>query len=144
MWQNSSEEDIYTPLPLPEESGWKKSDGSYAIDWEAPEIQERVQQSIDFLIKGCSCKKGCRTANCGCKKKGRYCGPACLCQECVNLQADINIERNSDNNDLCSTTEDEDTTDKSDESDLSSEGQCIEEEIITEDLPVFDTYYDIV
>ena len=139
MWQNSSEEDIYTPLPLSEESGWMKSDGCYVIDWEAREIQDKVQQSIDFLIKGCSCKKGCRTANCGCRKKARYCGPACLCQGCVNL----NIEENGENNenDLCSTTEGEDTTD---ESDLSNEEEYIEEEIITEDLPVFDTCYDIV
>ena len=35
MWQNSSEEDIYTPLPLPEESGRIKSDGCYVINWEA-------------------------------------------------------------------------------------------------------------
>lgn len=141
MWQNSSEQDMYTPLPLPEESGWIKSDGSYAIDWEAQEIQEKVRQSIDFLVKGCNCKKGCRTANCGCRKKARYCGPACLCQECANLQADTNIEDNGDNNLCSSNTEDEDTTD---ESDLSNEEQYIEEEIITEDLSVIDTSYDLV
>ena len=85
MWQNSSEEDLYTSLPLPEESGWKKLDDCYSIDWEAPEIQEKVQESIEFLIKGCNCKKGCKTAKCGCRKKARYCGPACLCQECTTI-----------------------------------------------------------
>ena len=141
MWQNSSEQDMYNPLPLPEESGWMKSDGCYVIDWEAPEVQDKVRKSIDFLLKGCSCKKGCRTTNCGCRKKARYCGPACLCQECVNLQQ---IDENGD--DICSNT-DEETTD---ESDLSAEEQCIEDEIITdneiitEDLPLLDTCYDIV
>jgi len=79
LWQNSSEEDVFSSLPLPEESGWNKLDDGYTFDWEAPEIQSRVQEAIDFLIKGCSCKKGCKTANCGCRKKGRYCGPTCLC-----------------------------------------------------------------
>ena len=63
-------------------------------------------------------------------------GRACLCQGCVNL----NIEENDNENDLCSTTEGEDTTD---ESDLSNEEEYIEEEIITEDLPVFDTCYEV-
>ena len=61
-----------------------------------------------------------------------------MCQGCVNLNL---IEENGENNenDLCSTTEGEDTTD---ESSLSIEEYI--EEIITEDLPVFDTSYDIV
>ena len=143
MWQNSSEQDMYSPLPLPEESGWMKTDGSYVLDWEAAEVQDKVRRSIDFLMKGCSCKKGCRTANCGCRKKARYCGPACLCQECINLEAHIN--ENGDD-DMCSNT-DEETTDGSD---LSAEEECVEEEIvsdseiITEDLPLFNTCYDIV
>ena len=64
-----------------------------------------------------------------------------MCQECVNLQ---HIDENGD--DICSNT-DEETTD---ESDLSAEEQCIEDEIITdneiitEDLPLLDTCYDIV
>ena len=57
LWHNSSE-DVYTSLPIPEESGWNESHDGYTFDWEAPEIQSRVQKSIDFLMKGCSCKKG--------------------------------------------------------------------------------------
>lgn len=109
-------------------------DDCYSIDCEAP-VQEKVQESIEFLIKGCNCKKGCKTANCGCRKKARYCGPACLCQECANLQTNTN----SDDNDLCSSTEYKETTDGSS---LSDEEQYIEEEIITEDP--LDTCYEIV
>ena len=134
MWQNFSEEDLYTSMALPEESGWKKLDDCYSIDCEAP-VQEKVQESIEFLIKGYNCKKGCKTANCGCRKKARYCGPACLCQECANLQTNTN----SDNNDLRSSTEYKETTDGSS---LSDEEQYIEEEIITEDP--LDTCYEIV
>ena len=49
---------VHSLLPLPEESGWNKSNDGYTFDWEAPETQSRVQVTIDFLMKGCSCKKG--------------------------------------------------------------------------------------
>ena len=40
MWLNSYLPDIYTSLPQPENCGWlRNEDGTYNIDWEAPEIQ---------------------------------------------------------------------------------------------------------
>ncbi len=45
------------------------------FDWDSQEIQEQVQDTIGFLTKGCSCKKGCKTKQCRCRKKGRHCGP---------------------------------------------------------------------
>ena len=27
------------------------------MDWEAPEVQEKIRATIDFLTKGCNCKK---------------------------------------------------------------------------------------
>ena len=81
MWQNSPLLDLYSSIPLPEHSGWMRhSDGSYVIDWEAPEIQEKIKHTIDFLTKGCSCKTGCKSNRCGCRKKSSYCGPGCECQ----------------------------------------------------------------
>ena len=57
MWQNSPLPDLYSSILLAEHSGWiRLSDGSYTIDWEAPEIQEKIKHTIDFLTKGCSCK----------------------------------------------------------------------------------------
>ena len=73
-------------LILPEESSWMKSDGCYVIDLEVLDVKDKNYKSIIFLIKGCSCKKGCRTSNSSCKKKARYYGPTCLCLECVSLQ----------------------------------------------------------
>ena len=88
MWQNSHLPDMYSSLPHPENCGWThNNDGSFNIDWEAPEIIEKVKDTIEFLTKGCTCKKGCRTNNCGCKKKYRHCGPGCECQGCTNLPA---------------------------------------------------------
>ena len=60
MWQNSSEEDMYNSLSLPEDNGWIQIDETYAIDWEATEVQAKVKGKIDFLTKGCNCKKGCK------------------------------------------------------------------------------------
>ena len=37
LWHNSSV-DVYTSLPIPEESGWNESHDGYTFDWEAPEI----------------------------------------------------------------------------------------------------------
>ena len=57
----------------------------FLSDWEAPEIQDNIKHTIDFLTKGCGCKKGCKSNSCGCRKKSRHCGPGCECQGCVNL-----------------------------------------------------------
>ena len=48
--QNSPLPDLYSSIPLAEHSGWiRHSDGNYTIDWEAPEIQEKIKHTIDFL-----------------------------------------------------------------------------------------------
>lgn len=86
MWQCSNQCDIYSSLPKLEDSGWTIcEEGRYAIDWEAPEVVEKVKSTIQFLTKGCSCKKGCASNNCGCRIKSKHCGPGCECQGCVNL-----------------------------------------------------------
>ena len=86
MWQHSCQGDIFSSLLPPEDSGWLlKADGNYIIDWEATEVQQMIKDNIEFLTKGCSCTKGCRTLRCGCRKKQRSCGPGCLCQGCTNL-----------------------------------------------------------
>ena len=37
----------------PETSGWfHNSDGTYAIDWENPEVQDKVRETVDFDVKG--------------------------------------------------------------------------------------------
>ena len=45
-------------IPPPEHSGWiRHSDGSYAIGWEAPEVQEKIKHTIDFLTKDAVAKQ---------------------------------------------------------------------------------------
>jgi len=62
MWRHSPESDIFAQLKAPEQSGWKQEEnGSYVFNWDSPELQKQVQDTIGFLTKGCSCKKGCKT-----------------------------------------------------------------------------------
>ena len=67
------------------EFGWKRRDGELEIVWESHENQERAQQKIDYVLKGCKCSKtGCHNKKCKCKRGGRYCGPSCQCVNCTN------------------------------------------------------------
>ena len=86
MSSNAPKEDVQHSLPQPELCGWtKNNDGSYVFDWECPSVQKLVKETITFLTKGCSCKKGCTSQRCGCRKGGHSCGPACSCQNCTNV-----------------------------------------------------------
>ena len=67
MLHNSSKEDLFNGLPTHETSGWKFDDGSYTVDWECLEIQKNIEETINFLTNGCSCKMGCQTNKSGCK-----------------------------------------------------------------------------
>ena len=62
MWQGSTKQNPFCDLPPPEVCGWlKDDDGTCTFDWECPEVLSHVKETIDFLTKGCSCKKGCQT-----------------------------------------------------------------------------------
>ena len=122
MWKNSILPDMYSSLPPPEENGWIcPSDGTYEIDWEATEVQKTIQNTIDFLLKGCTCKKGCKTCICGCRKRHSFCGPGCLCQGCTNVK---------------DYSHDDDDDDNTDDNESSSSDSNVEEEIeiITDDF----------
>ena len=101
-------------------------------------MQLNIRRNIEFLTKGCSCKRGCKTLNCGCRKRSQNCGPGCLCQGCTN----VNIEQlPDDNSNSSSSSGSSDETD--DEYTECEDGEQVEEEIITEDDFCFSTY-DIV
>jgi len=128
MWQRSSQRDIYGSLPPPTEYGWKLSDGNYVIEWESPNAQQTIRDNIEFLLKGCTCKSGCNTMKCGCRKKQRKCGPGCLCQSCMNT-------------DECDQDDTENEKSDSEETGCDEAFEQIEEEIITED-DFYNTTYE--
>lgn len=120
-WANSILEDLHTDLPCPETSGWKKTeDGSFQFDWECPTVQQAVQHTIDFLTRGCSCKKGCMSKRCGCVQKGRQCGTGCQCHNCQNTLPSQQQEL------------DESSASDSSDTDTESDSESIETEIISD------------
>lgn len=74
-------------------------------------MEETVKNTIDFLIKGCTCKKGCNSGRCGCKKNGRTCGPGCQCQGCANLA--VSVDDDSASGDIHESSEEESSEDES-------------------------------
>lgn len=133
LWLNSPRSDPYMYTPPPEESGWiALPDGTFGIDWEDSHVQSVIEQNINFLLKGCSCKKGCTTTRCGCKKKSNHCGPGCECQGCNNLPTNMSTSETIFEEE-CSS---EDETDESGESEIE-----LETEIITEDAEYIDDLY---
>ncbi|CAC5360350.1 unnamed protein product [Mytilus coruscus] len=52
---------------------------------------KKVNDTIQWYTKGCSCKSGCTTLRCSCKKSSnKYCSPGCKCVNCVNLPTNPN------------------------------------------------------
>jgi len=134
LWKASASPDVYASPSPPEQSGWiHQPDGTYAIDWEEEEVQKSIQHQIDFLLKGCGCKKGCTTLSCGCRKK-KICGPGCLCQGCTNLQQNSNSVVNIVDDVHSSSSSDSNGSDS--DSDNYSDDNLVTE-VITDDLTEF-------
>ena len=131
LWQSSMNPDVFSTLPPPQECGWlHNSDGSYTIDWEDIEVQDKIKETIDFLVKGCTCKKGCNSNRCRCRKKENFCGPGCECQGCVNIpiQQQQQVTPGSD-----SDSEEEDYSTSRTESPDSTDNETFETEVVTMD-----------
>ena len=124
MWQNSCQHEVYKSLPPPQQNGWHlDKGGGYSIDWESEEVTARVKDVVDFLTRGCSCKKNCcESSRCGCKRNKKHCGPGCECVMCKNLPAPPVSISTTDNDNI-----DDDTTQET-----SAEEDTSEDDITTE------------
>ena len=89
-----------------EESGWLLKNGEYVIDWEEPDKQVSVTQSLNQIMNGCKCKTGCSTARCHCKKANTFCSPGNYCINCCNMPASsLNEQDDTENCDEPDTEE---------------------------------------
>ena len=146
MWANAPEEDIEYSLPQPEACGWmKNNDGSYMVDWDCSTVQQNVQDTINFLTKGCTCKKGCVSQRCGCRKGGHHCGPGCTCQNCTNVLpkpsiVDQALASNSANDESDPSSSSSDESDETDEETMTD----IETEIVFPDIYDEQNNFDII
>ena len=73
LWRHSPESDIFAQLKAQNKVDGNEQDGSYVLDWDSPELQKQMQDTMGFLQKGCSCQKGDKTKQCGHRKKGDRC-----------------------------------------------------------------------
>ena len=137
MWENSQKPDQYSELAPPETQGWIKDQGKYSIDWEAEETLQQIQATLDFLDKGCTCKTGCKTKRCGCRKNKRSCGAGCECRDCANMLLTTDALNKEENEEK----DEEEELESSDE-ELESSDEELQTELQTEVITDFDEYID--
>lgn len=77
--------------------GWTRDkDGKLKIHWDTDENRQKVNKRVDLLMKGCSCKSGCTSNRCGCRKNYETCGPGCRCVNCQNTEENQQAEREAE------------------------------------------------
>jgi len=47
--------------------------------------------------RGCGCNLSCRTKRCMCRKNGQFCGDACKCRTCENIELQVPQSTTGDN-----------------------------------------------
>ena len=57
------------------EYGWKVEGGVMEVDWDSEDNMQQIRARVHYLLKGCSCKKGCKNKCCSCLKRENHCGP---------------------------------------------------------------------
>ena len=96
MWRQAQATGIMALEPIVG-NGWiKDQTGKLAIDWDSQENMTKIRSRVDLVLKGCSCKGGCTTNRCGCRKKGVPCGVGCGCTNCGNQEDQCKNEQAKD------------------------------------------------
>lgn len=69
-------------LPSFQDIGFSIKDNILSTLWDDETHIKSVQKHVDWLLRGCKCKKGCIKNTCKCKKSNNECGPGCSCMNC--------------------------------------------------------------
>jgi len=92
---------VYNFIPFGDvnEFGWSVTDNELSVVWDSSENISTVSNRCTLFTSGCTCQAGkesgerCGFARCGCKRKGRPCGPGCSCKgKCKNSPTDPSVE----------------------------------------------------
>ena len=108
-------------LPSPNDHGWQINDNSITIDWNVEAIADVSGLTV------CSCKGGCNTKSCKCKKHNLKCADACLCKDCKNTVAGDKDEEDEDNVEGTSAAANNDDADDDSDSDEEDEDEVNDE-----------------
>ncbi|VDI68231.1 Hypothetical predicted protein [Mytilus galloprovincialis] len=105
----------FMSLPDLNSYGWNISDGEITVVWDTEINFKKVNDTIQWYTKGCSCKSGCTTLRCSCKKSAnKYYSPGCKCVNCVNLPTNLNQAVDDPDSDLEDSEQEEDISYESD------------------------------
>ena len=94
-WRQATNNEIV--LRPVQQYGWKLTSGQLEIDWDSDENIRHIQEKVRLLLRGCTCKTGCTSNRCKCKKSGNCCMPGCKCINCKNLPNDSSPPPLNDN-----------------------------------------------
>ena len=99
-------------------NGWlKDQEGKLTIDWESEENMKKIKSRVDIVLKGCSCKGGCATNRCSCRKEGTSCGVGCGCRGCVNQEHQHDMQSDSITEESASSSNESNESNPEQESD---------------------------
>ena len=74
-------------IPDPTEHGWCLDEsGAIDVKRDNQESIAAVQALVESLTSRCTCKTGCSTTRCRCKKAERHCSVGCRCKNCTNSE----------------------------------------------------------
>ncbi|CAC5406690.1 unnamed protein product [Mytilus coruscus] len=105
----------FMSLPEINSYGWNISDGEITVVSDTEINMKKVNDTIQWYTKGCSCKSGCTTLRCSCKKSAnKYCSPGCKCVNCVNLPTNLNQPVDDPDSNLEDSEQEEDISYESD------------------------------
>ena len=87
MWSQAIQNTVQL-LPM-DHYGWIMNGNRLEMIWDTEDNIKKVDDQINYYLKGCGCQKSNCSGVCGCKKKGHHCGPGCACspQSCKNQPA---------------------------------------------------------
>ena len=73
-------------LPTLQNYGLNVAGDDLTVVWDSDTNVKKVKATIQWYTKGCSCRSGCATQRCSCRRSAnKHCSPGCKCLNCVNL-----------------------------------------------------------
>ena len=82
LWRQADRNTL-NPKPLCD-YGWSVQNENISVAWDSDSNMDSIRERVSSLLKGCGCKTGCHSRQCGCKGKGKLCGEGCNCINCTN------------------------------------------------------------
>lgn len=117
MWRQAQTTGTMALEPLVGNGWLKDNNGKLAIDWDSEDNMRKIRSRVNLVLKGCSCKSGCTTKRCGCRKNEIHCGAGCSCKSCSNQEHNVECHMDTEESESSSDDNDDSDTDLEQEND---------------------------